>query len=165
MYAEMTVRGTKSAKPPSRSQEASRRKTPVISNRVGKAATRISGVTAPRVANAPSRRAAEALVGPAERLAEPEKIGATKAATPQPTMPHHTGRPAFMAKAIAIGNASRATVRPASRSARSTVASALRATAPSGKRAGRGRAQALSQRPLRSERMPANARSTTLLVA
>jgi hypothetical protein len=61
--------------------------------------------------------AAEALVGPAERLMEPVKMAETRAATPQPTSPHHTGKPAFIAKAIDMGKASRATFNPAIKSA------------------------------------------------
>jgi hypothetical protein len=48
---------------------------------------------------------------------EPVKMAETRAATPQPTSPHHTGKPAFIAKAIDMGKASRATFNPAIKSA------------------------------------------------
>ena len=117
MYAEITVRGTKSAKPLKRNHEASSKKTPVIKTSVGKTSARKSGEMAPRLAKVPKSKAADALVGPADKFADPVKIGTTNAATPQPTNPHHTGRPAFIAKAIDIGNARRATLIPARKSA------------------------------------------------
>ena len=158
------MRGTKSAKPLSRSQEASSRNTPVIRTSVGRAAARSSGVIAPSVAKEPSRSAAEAFVGPADRLAEPLKSGATAAATPQPTSPHQIGRPAFIAKAIDIGKASSATFSPATVSARKVGPSMPRRTPVKGKKRGRGRAASWRPKAPRAEKKLSRPLVTRLLL-
>ena len=159
------MRGTKSAKLLRRSHEASSRKTPAISTNVGNATARWSGETTPSVAKAPSSKAAEAFVGPAERLAEPVKIGAIRAATPQPMRPHQTGRPAFMAKAMDIGKASSATFRPAMRSALKAGPSIWGTAARIGSNCGRGRAASVRQPWTSRERKFWRPRSTAQLLS
>ena len=135
-----------------------------MSTSVGSAEARSSGVMAPSVAKEPSRSAAEAFVGPAERLAEPLKSGATAAATPQPTRPHQTGKPAFMAKAIDIGKASKATFKPATKSALRVGPSIDRATSRKGKSRGRGRATSWRRKAPRAENRLRRPRNTSRLL-